>query len=295
MTVVRGSVRSRSGDPLHYLRVLLALYHTMHLYLGDNPRTLYLVTSQHDEKLGRPQRVLVFRVAPSNPSQAVVEFLHKDQVDLSSAVLMTNRVIKGCMGLINVGGGEPGVTTSHPDGTDWYFVWADIFVAVITSATEVGNTRPSASTHESVARIHEACFYSLTSSIWDDFSNSEQAWNYSDTDVVSLRENYSQSQNAGVLEHPCLPLTKILSSGSFYFALEPQWDLSTRFSERLPSPGSMEKGHAYDIAHFDERFIWNEYIVRSLLDFRDRLDPQEREDLDRCQLIVGLFSHTPHQ
>ena len=166
---------------------------------------------------------------------------------------------------------------------------------MITSATEVGNTRPSASTPESVARIHEVCFYSLTSSTWDDLSNSEQTWSYSDTDIINLRDNYSQNQSGGVLEHPCLPLTKILSSGSFYFALEPQWDLSTRFSERLPSQGSMEKDRTHDIANFDERFIWNEYIVRSLLDFRDRLDPQEREDLDRCQFIVGLFSHLPRR
>ena len=95
----------------------------MHLYLGDNPRSLYLSTSQHDENLGRPQRVLVFRVAPSNPSQAVVEFLHKDQVDLSSAVLITNRVIKGCMGLINVGGGKLGVIASDPDDIDLYSVY----------------------------------------------------------------------------------------------------------------------------------------------------------------------------
>ena len=167
----------------------------------------------------------------------------------------------------------------------------DIFVAVITSATEVGNTRPSANTPESVARIHEVCFYSLTSSTWDDLPNSEQTWSYSDPDIVNFRENFVQSSSAGAIEHPCLPLTKILSSGSFYFALEPQWDLSTRFSERLPPPGDLEKGRAYDIANFDERFIWNEYIVRSLLDFRDRLDPQERDDLDRCQFIVGLFSH----
>ena len=119
--------------------------------------------------------------------------------------------------------------------------------------------------------------------------NSEQTWNHSDPDVINLRDAFVQNSSAGVLEHPCLPLTKILSSGSFYFALEPQWDLSTRFSERLPSPGNMEKGRAYDIANFDERFIWNEYIVRSLLDFRDRLDPQERDDLDRCQFIVSLF------
>jgi len=94
----------------------------MHLYLGDNPRALYLTTSQHDEKLGRPQRVLVFRVAPSNPSQAVVEFLHKDQVDLSSATLITKRVIKGCMGLIGVGGGEPGILATNPVTSDLRFL-----------------------------------------------------------------------------------------------------------------------------------------------------------------------------
>lgn len=160
---------------------------------------------------------------------------------------------------------------------------------MITSATEVGNTRPSANTPESVARIHEVCFYSLTSSTWDDFSNPDQAWNHSDPDIINFRDSFVQSSSAGVLEHPCLPLTKILSSGSFYFALEPQWDLSTRFSERLPSPGNSDKGRAHDIANFDERFIWNECIVRSLLDFRDRLDPQERDDLDRCQFIVGSF------
>ena len=156
---------------------------------------------------------------------------------------------------------------------------------------EVGNTRPSANTPESVARIHEVCFYSLTSSTWDDFANSESTWNHSDTDIMSLRGDYAPGPGAAVLEHPCLPLTKILSSGSFYFALEPQWDLSTRFSERLPSPGSTERGRAHDIADFDERFIWNEYIVRGLLDFRDRLDPQERGDLDRCQFIVVIFPH----
>ena len=41
-----------------------------------------------------------------------------------------------------------------------------------------------------------------------------------------------------------------------------------------------------DVGAFDDRFVWNEYIVRSLLDFRERMDMQEREDLDRCQFIV---------
>lgn len=74
----------------------------MHLYLGENPRTLYLVTSSQDESNGCPRRALVFRAAEDNPYRAVVEFLPKDQVNLSNSIRLTSRVVKGCLGLICV-------------------------------------------------------------------------------------------------------------------------------------------------------------------------------------------------
>ena len=80
-----------------------------------------------------------------------------------------------------------------------------------------------------------------------------------------------------------MPLTKILSSGSFYYAVESQWDLSSRLPIRLARDPTYSK----ETLTFDERFVWNEYIIRSLLDFRERLELQEREDLDRCQFIVS--------
>ncbi|KAF8631620.1 hypothetical protein AX15_002362 [Amanita polypyramis BW_CC] len=233
----------------------------MYLYLSSNPRVLYLATSHHDEKLDRPERALVFRVG-ENPCQAVVEFVAKSEIDLSSLIRLTNRVVKGCLGLISIDN--------------------DIFLALVTSATEVGNTRPSAPLPESVARIHEVSFYSLTSSAWDDASaTSDWALGPDAVDSALYRDNYMPA-GAPVFEHPCSPLTKILSSGSFYYALEPQWDLSSRLSLRL----SRDRSTLHDPGTFDERFVWNEYIVRSLLDFRERLDSQEREDLDRCQFII---------
>lgn len=77
----------------------------MHLYLGENPRTLYVVTSSQEEQQGRSSRALVFRAAEAKTSQAVVEFLPKDEVDLSNAVKLSNRIIKGCLGLISIAGG----------------------------------------------------------------------------------------------------------------------------------------------------------------------------------------------
>ena len=77
----------------------------MHLYLGENPRTLSLVTSSQEESKGRPRRALVFRAADDKPHQAIVEFLHKDQANLANSVRLTSRVVKGCLGLIYVGDG----------------------------------------------------------------------------------------------------------------------------------------------------------------------------------------------
>ncbi|RDB20113.1 Inositol-1,4,5-trisphosphate 5-phosphatase 1 [Hypsizygus marmoreus] len=234
----------------------------MYLYLGSNPRVLYLVTSSHDDRLGRPPRALVFRAGEAI-AQAVVEFLPKSEIDLANAIRLTNRVVKGCLGLISIEN--------------------DIFLALVTSATEVGNTRPSGEKPESVARIHEVSFYSLTSSTWDDLSAVNELLVGPDANDAPLIRDYAQSTATPPgFEHPCLPLTRILSSGSFYYALGSPWDLSSRLVVRL----TRDAKFMGDVGTFDERFVWNEYIVRSLLDFRERLDFHEREDLDACQFII---------
>ncbi|KAJ7068496.1 inositol polyphosphate phosphatase [Mycena amicta] len=228
----------------------------MYLYLSSlsGQRVLYLVATSH-------QRVLAFRQSDTSPAQAVVEFLPQSQVPLPSLVRLTTRVVKGCLGLISIE--------------------KDVFLAVVTSATEVGNTRPNASSGESVSRIHEVCFFSLTSSIWDELP-AETLNNPESVDSMLMRDNYGQSTPPPVFEHPCMPLTKILSSGSFYFANDSQWDISSRLAVRL----ARDKDVPWDLATFDEKFIWNAFLVRSLLDFRSRLDSLERKDFDACQYLV---------
>lgn len=166
---------------------------------------------------------------------------------------------------------------------------ADLFLAVVTSATEVGNTRPNSATKsESVARIHEVCFYSLTSSAWDDLP-AETLTNPEAIDTMMMRDNYGQPATPPVFEHPCMPLTKILSSGSFYYAKDSTWDLSSRLGVRL----ARDKHATWDLGTFDERFIWNAFLIRSLLEFRERLDALERDEFDTCQFIVCQLDVPP--
>lgn len=160
---------------------------------------------------------------------------------------------------------------------------ADIFLAVVISATEVGNTRPCAPIPETVGQIHDVGFYSLTSSMWDELSSEalgSPGLDDADRDMFARDTYVTAAGSAPVLEHPCLTLKKIIAGATFYYAMEPQWDISSRLTKRIA------RTEPWDAAVYDERFVWNEYMVRSLLDFRERLDAQERADIDRCQFIV---------
>ena len=79
----------------------------MYLYLGTHPRTLYLITSTHDDKLGRPPRALVFRAAGEQGAcKVLVEFLNRDEIEMMNLVRLSSRVVKGVLGLIAVDGGQ---------------------------------------------------------------------------------------------------------------------------------------------------------------------------------------------
>jgi synaptojanin len=47
----------------------------------------------------------VFRAVEGNSGQAIVEFVPKGELNLSNVVRLTNRVVKGCLGLISIDGG----------------------------------------------------------------------------------------------------------------------------------------------------------------------------------------------
>jgi hypothetical protein len=244
----------------------------MHLYLRSVPRSLYLVTDQ-DDRLGRPTKALVFR-AGDGLTKVIVEFIQWDQFDIHNLVkLSSNRNIMGCLGLISI---ENGLCYKENWLVDNNPVFIDTFLAIVTTAAEIGNTRPSAIQAENVARIHEVCFYSLMSSTWDEVPSMDDSFGSHDTT--------EPTQSVPVFEHPCLPLTKILSSGSFYFAVESEWDISSRLAIRLSR--DVDTSSFKENLFHDERFVWNEFILRGLLDFRERLDANEKQDFDRCDFLV---------
>lgn len=242
----------------------------MHLYLRDAPqRELILTTSSDDEiRLSRPRRALVFQAAAGAKasSQAIVKFLRKEDVDLNGVVRLTPHEVAGCLGLISVGG--------------------ELFLAVVTSASVIGNLSPNKNAQEEVSKIKEVAFFSLNTSTYDDLSLASDGPTSPSFGGFEMNDNYDrdgygQQTNQPVYEHPCSALSKIMSSGTFYYASGGKWDISSRLQVR-----AKRQALAHDQSVFDPRFIWNEYIAGSLMDFRSRLDPNERDEIDTCHFII---------
>lgn len=137
-------------------------------------------------------------------------------------------------------------------------------------------------------------FFGLNTSQYDDLSAAEGALPspvFLDS-VDSMMKDSSYSSNyimsqaqPSIYEHPAQAIMNLFTSGTFYYTPAPVWDISSRLSERI-----RKRQEGEDVLQgFDKRFVWNEFVVKSLLDFRERLDTQEREELDHCQFIVRIF------
>lgn len=151
----------------------------------------------------------------------------------------------------------------------------------------IGNLRPGAEKPEEVNRIKEVAFFALNTPLYDDLGAADGALPsplHMDS-ADSIMRDYTNQPQPSIYEHPCSAVTKIFSSGTFYYTPYPVWDLSSRLSQRIRKHKEIDD----PFSSFDERFVWNEYVAQSLMDFRDRLENQEREELDRCQFIVGLL------
>lgn len=248
----------------------------MYLYLRESPRALILCAQDNT-------RALVFSSTfeDARIGRVTVNFVPSRSLDFSVLLKLTPRPVKGCLGLINIPpNGNVLFSIIHMPPKSLIGSDTDLFVAIVTSASDLGNILPSAESPHFVSKIHEVAFYSLVNPAYDDFQSSSDSITSDSQEYLSGTSPY---------EHPCAPIMKILSSGTFYYAPYPHWNISSRLSERI----SNKQLNQYDLGDFDGRFVWNEYVIKSLLDFRERLEAEERREFDRSQFVVCVKRGRP--
>ncbi|KAJ2964777.1 hypothetical protein NQZ79_g295 [Umbelopsis isabellina] len=138
----------------------------------------------------------------------------------------------------------------------------ECFLAVVTDCVQVGKVRPG----EDVYRIQNVSFYSLATSLYDDLDSAynKDSW-----------ENDDDMQPT--LQHPCAQLQKLFANGSFYFT--PDFDLTRTVQARTSAA-------SFSVHAFDEHFMWNQFLISGLMDFRSKLDKDKQQKLDRGGFLV---------
>ncbi|KAF2749648.1 hypothetical protein M011DRAFT_484373 [Sporormia fimetaria CBS 119925] len=190
--------------------------------------------------------------------RAMVEFVALEHVDLSEyrALNLTNA--HGTLGLITVNG--------------------DIFLVVVSSASRVATVRPG----ESIQRINAVAFYCLNTSNYDALLNEDINPYPTDTiDDEGFEMGFGRGKGESPVEHPCLALKKLLSSGTFYYSSD--FDLTRRMQQRTSD------GATVSIDSLDAGFLWNSYMIQPLVDFRSRLAPREKEALDASGILTSAI------
>ncbi|KAK0657119.1 SacI homology domain-containing protein [Cercophora newfieldiana] len=187
-------------------------------------------------------------------AKCMVEFSTTRNNLLADYRPLTPRPIYGTLGLISIG--------------------RDVFLCAITQASRVATVRPG----ETVERIEGVQFFCLNSADYDDVVA---------IDPYDLDDDASSVYGPGLgrrdvaVEHPCLELQKLLGNGTFYYSTD--FDVTNRMQDR-PADAI-----AFDIDNFDESFLWNSYMIQPLVEFRSRLQQQERNALDASRILTSAI------
>src|SRR6201999_2939473 len=90
-------------------------------------------------------------------------------------------------------------------------VYLDIFVAVVTSAVDLGNLLPGTERPYNIARIQDVAFYCVNNSAYDFVGfHGNPALNDDSDPAYTPKETYGTNNG---LVHPCASLKKLVSTG----------------------------------------------------------------------------------
>lgn len=216
----------------------------------------------------------------------MAEFLPLEEVDYNDLIKVKGRA-DGVLGVVSV----PSERSPIPE----------IFLLLLTHSISLPPLIPSSSLQPS--RIISVEFHSLSSPFWDqpELTNAARSLDYGyDDEYDEVSATYaaaggnstqmSAAQQAG-LQHPCSGMKKYLESGSFFFAQDCKWDISSRLSSssNWVKEQQSSSGGGHPLEDFDERFVWNKSLLEPFLDFRKGLGEEMRQNLDDQAMLIPII------
>lgn len=222
----------------------------MKLFISRNPRSLVVSSSGHHLSF---QRVLVPATQQNQqqnqnvktPTVAIRLIGEEELVGSGRFTEVRSRIFNGLLGLLAING--------------------NLYVGVISGVQKVGFPRWKSEnstiiSSENVYKVLDVDFYSLDSEVFDHLF------------MDMSEQNYEKL----IHEHPCGPLKKLYSDGTFFYSRD--FDISNVLKNH-----GLSHSLDYTIDNQDLNYIWNNSLISEIVSWRSRLSPQER------QFINGEF------
>ncbi|KAK5959481.1 phosphatidylinositol-3-/phosphoinositide 5-phosphatase INP52 PWA37_003440 [Arxiozyma heterogenica] len=182
----------------------------------------------------------------------------------------------------------------------------NIFIGTITGASKVASPIPG----ETVNKIYAVDFHCLTDSRWDFIDLDSQGrpldqqfnnhGNESDNDTYKTNiEGYDLDRSAysnsiPLQQHPCYQYKKLLSNGSFFYSAD--FDITSILQDR--GLINSKKKHVDNETGTDnissteccrEEFMWNNFMLREIMLYRDRADKSTQRILDKNRFLTTII------
>lgn len=194
--------------------------------------------------------------AQAHTPRCMVEFSDVRSTDLSDYRNFSPQPVHGTLGLITVNN--------------------DVFLCVVSAASRAAMVRPG----ETVQKILAVDFHCLNRSDYDHILYDEINPYPTDTvDEEGFEQGYGRREP--ILEHPCMALKKLLSSGTFYYSSD--FDLTRRMQDRSYDESTVA------LDSLDAGFLWNSYMIQPLVNFRSRLSQPEKDALDASGILTSAI------
>ena len=143
-------------------------------------------------------------------------------------------------------------------------IGGDIFLGCITGAERVGCLQRG----QWIARVRGVSFFCVNRTVLDEASP------YG----IDPQEYGRGNSMEAPTESPCASIRKYMTSGSFFFAERAAFDLTRRVAH-------IERRVDLD-QQFESQYAWNAYMMEPILQFRSRLEPSTRAELDQDALFL---------
>ncbi|CAK9439521.1 uncharacterized protein LODBEIA_P36210 [Lodderomyces beijingensis] len=96
--------------------------------------------------------------------------------------------------------------------------------------------------------------------------------------------DYNSYMDSERIKYPASSVQNLLSSGAFYYSMD--FDITSHIQER--GFGRTEFQLIADTSYFN-RFSWNKFMIGELLEFRNRLTPQEQRQVDSSGFVTVIM------